>query len=75
MVETKGGTTLIVTDRRRLDRILVNLLDNARLHAGGQDVEIEARLEPDADGRDSLVVSVSDRGPGVPAAELPHKQF
>ena len=71
-VSVPNGPTLIVTDRRRLDRILVNLLDNARLHAGGQDVEIEARLEPDADGRDSLVVSVSDRGPGVPAAELPH---
>ena len=44
-----------------------DLLDNARLHAAGREVEIEAGLEPDADGRDELVLSVADRGPGVPA--------
>jgi two-component system sensor histidine kinase MtrB len=71
-VSVPDRPTSIVTDRRRLERILANLLDNARLHAGGQEVEIEARLEPDADGRACLVLSVSDRGPGVPPAELPH---
>ena len=71
-VSVPAGSTLIVTDRRRLDRILANLLDNARIHADNKEVEIEARLEPDADGRDCLVVSVSDQGPGVPVAELQH---
>lgn len=70
-VSVSDGPTRIVTDPRRLDRILANLLDNARLHAGGQDVEVEARLVPDPDGRDCLALSVSDRGPGVPASELP----
>ena len=71
-VSVPDGPTWIVTDPRRLDRILANLLDNARLHADGQDVEVEARLVPDQDGRDCLVLSVSDRGPGVAATELPH---
>ena len=62
----------MATDWRRLERVLGNLLDNARLHADGREVEIEARLKPDADGRDELLLSVADRGPGVPAAELPH---
>ena len=55
------------TDPRRLDRILGNLLDNAREHAPGAPVEVSlSRI------RDGAVVTVADRGPGVPAAALPH---
>ncbi len=71
-VSLPAGPPRVATDPRRLERVLGNLLDNARLHADGRDVEIEARLEPHADGRNELLLSVADRGPGVPAAELPH---
>jgi two-component system sensor histidine kinase MtrB len=61
------ATPLIVdTDARRLDRILGNLLDNAREHAPGSPVEVSL-----ATGRDGMVLAVADRGPGVPPERLP----
>jgi signal transduction histidine kinase len=57
----------VVIDRRRLERIVGNLLDNAREHAGGHDVVVVAGH----DGR-HLRIEVADRGPGVPDAELEH---
>ena len=50
-------------DRRRLERILVNLLENARDHAGGATrVGIEM-------GAEEIVVSVDDAGPGIAVSE------
>jgi len=54
------------TDRRRLERIVANLVDNARVHADGRSVTVRADC---VDGS-WLVVEVADRGPGVPASEL-----
>jgi len=56
----------VVLDRRRLERILGNLLDNARDHAGGAGVEVALDVDDAA-----VRVSVADRGPGVPPDELP----
>ena len=53
---------IVESDPRRLDRILGNLLDNAREHAAGVDVEVAIEPRPD-----DIVIAVSDRGPGVPA--------
>jgi signal transduction histidine kinase len=53
------------TDRRRLERIVGNLVDNARVHAGGRDVTVAAHLDGSM-----LVVEVADGGPGVPPDEL-----
>ena len=55
------------TDPRRLDRILGNLLDNAREHAPGAAVDVSLGR----DGRDAVLLEVADRGPGVPADRLP----
>jgi len=52
-------------DRRRLERILGNLLDNARVHAAGREVEVSAEREPSA-----IVVVVADRGPGVDPTDI-----
>jgi two-component system sensor histidine kinase MtrB len=55
------------TDRRRLERIIVNLVDNARVHgdpAGGP-VTVTAWVESA-----TLVIEVADRGPGVPTDQL-----
>lgn len=58
-------SVVIESDPRRLDRILGNLLDNAREHAGAAGVEVAIEPSPD-----ELVISVSDRGPGVPQDRL-----
>ncbi len=56
---------VVDTDPRRLERILGNLLDNAREHAPGAPVEVT--LTADAG---EIVLAVADRGPGVPADEV-----
>ena len=58
---------VVESDPRRLDRILGNLLDNARAHAPGAAVEVS--VTPVAGG---AVVTVADRGPGVAADALTH---
>ena len=55
------------SDPRRLDRILGNLLDNARDHAPGGPVEVALQAT-----RDGPVIVVADRGPGIPADAIPH---
>jgi two-component system sensor histidine kinase CpxA len=48
-----------------LDRALANILRNASQHAGG---EIVVRAERE---RDAVLLTVTDRGPGIPPAALP----
>ena len=54
----------VVSDRRRLERVIVNLIGNALLHGGGR-AEVSGRVEGDR-----LVLTVTDHGPGIPAGEL-----
>ncbi len=54
-------------DRRALERVVGNLLDNAARHAPGAPVSVAARLD-----RGELEVGVADEGPGVPEDALPH---
>jgi signal transduction histidine kinase len=58
---------VIDTDPRRLDRILANLLDNAREHAPGAPVAVSLAIDGEAG---EIVVAVTDRGPGVPPDRL-----
>jgi signal transduction histidine kinase len=51
---------IVETDPRRLERILGNLLDNAREHGAGDAVEVSLEERPS-----ELVLAVVDRGPGV----------
>ena len=57
---------IVSTDPRRIERILGNLLDNAREHAPNTPVEVGLRVLPEA-----VVLSVADAGPGVPSDRLP----
>ena len=59
-----GEPAEVKGEPRLLRRLVRNLLDNARRHAGGG--EVEARVERTASGA-RLVVA--DRGPGVPDGE------
>ena len=58
---------VVAADVRRLDRIVGNLLDNARQHAPDAPVEVTVG----ATAREALV-TVADRGPGVPLDALAH---
>ena len=53
-------------DRRRIERILVNLLENARDHANGA-----IRVTLESDGK-HFTLAVHDAGPGVAASEREH---
>jgi two-component system sensor histidine kinase MtrB len=56
---------VVETDPRRLERILANLLDNAREHAPGALVVVRLRATID-----EIRIAVLDRGPGVPPDRL-----
>jgi len=64
------------TDRRRLERIMVNLLDNALRHGAPPVVIAIDRFTPEAAaatlGSGGIRITVSDHGPGIPEEHLPH---
>ena len=57
---------LVRTDRRALERIVGNLLDNAARHAPEAEVVVRAHRDGGV-----LAIDVADAGPGVPTAALP----
>jgi signal transduction histidine kinase len=59
-----GGPVVVDGDPRLLRRLARNLLENARRHGAG--AEVEGVLRAGADGPSFEVL---DRGPGVPEAE------
>lgn len=63
-IEPAGATT--TSDRRRVERIVSNLIGNAVEH-GGREASVSV-------GRDGLgpFVEVADRGPGIASEHLPH---
>ena len=60
VLELPEGRIVVETDPRRLERILGNLLDNAREHAPGAVVVVRLRA-----GAEAVSIEVADRGPGV----------
>ncbi|WP_104820873.1 HAMP domain-containing sensor histidine kinase [Kitasatospora sp. MMS16-BH015] len=57
---------LAVVDPRRLDVVFANLIGNALKH-GGSPVRVKVRQDGE-----TVVVEVSDSGPGIPEEVLPH---
>jgi two-component system sensor histidine kinase MtrB len=66
VLSAPGGPQVTV-DRRGLERVVANLLDNARAHAPRATVTVTASVDDAV-----LVVEVADTGPGVPDEALPH---
>jgi two-component system, OmpR family, sensor histidine kinase KdpD len=58
---------LIEADAAQLERVFVNLLENARRYSGDHPVQVRARVVGS-----HLKVRVIDRGPGIPAGDLPY---
>ena len=65
-----AGLTVCL-DRRRFDVIIANLVGNAFRH-GCPPVTVTVAAQPDSEGTSQLTVAVRDRGPGLPAAAIPH---
>jgi signal transduction histidine kinase len=65
-VRLEAAEVVLVTDPRRVERIVANLVGNALEH-GGRDVAVRVG----ADGVGAFV-EVADRGPGVAREDLPH---
>jgi two-component system sensor histidine kinase MtrB len=66
-VEQSGDDAVVaMTDPRRAERILVNLVGNAIAH-GGRGVRVRVGRDPGW-----VLVEVSDEGPGIAPEHLPH---
>ena len=65
-VRTTGDEVTVTSDRRRLERIVGNLVDNALEHGGGRAV---VRVSADAG---TARVEVEDQGLGIEPGDLPH---
>lgn len=66
LVDFRRESRVIVTDKARVERILVNLIGNAVEHGDGHR---RVSISEDATG---ATIEVSDEGPGIAAADLPH---
>ncbi len=55
-------------DKRRFERVMANLLENAA-HYGGGARRVTAEPGPSRNGHQSVLIAVEDQGPGVPEAE------
>lgn len=67
---TERGERLVISgDKRRLARVLANLIDNGRLHGGG-DLTIElSEAHGEAEPLSHAWIAVEDHGTGVPLEE------
>lgn len=64
-LDVEPGLPLVNADAAQLERAVVNVIENAVGHAGGAPVAVHARTVGSR-----LVLSVVDRGQGIPAADL-----
>jgi signal transduction histidine kinase len=65
-IDTDAAECRIVGDKRRLERVITNLVDNANNHGGGVTAVRLVRVG------DFVRILVDDCGPGVPAADRTH---
>ncbi len=68
-VSERAELALIRGDRRRLARVIANLIDNARAYGGGQPEVSITVLNPDDEAMSHIVIAVEDHGPGVAEEE------
>lgn len=67
---TERAERLIVhVDRRRLARVVANLIDNARLHGGGEPEVIVSEADNEGEPIGHVWIAVQDHGSGVPMDE------
>ncbi len=68
-VSERAETALIRGDKRRLARVIANLIDNARAYGGGApEITIEVN-NPESEPMSHLTIAVEDHGEGVGESE------
>ena len=68
-VSPRAEMALINGDRRRLARVIANLIDNARVHGGGEPAVSIAELDGASHPVTTIRIAVEDHGTGVPDDE------
>lgn len=68
-VSGRAEVALIRGDRRRLARVMANLIDNARAYGGGEPEVFIDVLNPEDEPISHILIVVEDRGPGVALEE------
>ncbi len=68
-VSARAETALIRGDRRRLARVIANLIDNARAYGGGAPEVSITVPEADDEPVSHILIAVEDHGPGVAPEE------
>jgi len=68
-VTDRAENLVIQVDRRRLARVIANLIDNARLHGGGEPEVIVSEAENEGEPLGHVWIAVEDHGAGVPLEE------
>ncbi|WP_282935667.1 ATP-binding protein [Paenibacillus sp. RC67] len=59
-------------DEDRLEQVMTNLLDNAIRHTPAQaQIQVSAQKHV-YDGRDAILLEITDQGQGIPAGDLPY---
>jgi PAS domain S-box-containing protein len=66
-VEFPPKFPVILADENRLAQLISNLLSNAIKYAPDGEIRIAGETRPD-----QVIVTISDQGPGIDAADLPH---
>ncbi|MEZ5251665.1 MAG: HAMP domain-containing sensor histidine kinase [Ilumatobacteraceae bacterium] len=67
-VSDRGERMVMIGDRRRLARVVANLIDNARLHGGGDAHVYVGEADNEGEPVGHVWIAV-DHGPGVPPEE------
>jgi PAS domain S-box-containing protein len=72
LVESDASSLIALADGSRIERVVRNMLDNAiKYSPAGGDVVVRASREED-EGGNWAVVSIEDRGLGIPASDIPY---
>jgi signal transduction histidine kinase len=58
---------IILADENRISQVISNLVSNAIKYAPGGEIRISGQIRPD-----QVIVCVSDQGPGIDPADIPH---
>ncbi len=69
VVTERAEGLLMHVDRRRLARVIANLIDNARLHGGGEPEVIVSEADNEGEPIGHVWIAVQDHGSGVPLDE------